>query len=225
VAEPFCGTTRRALAGGLYCFRPEHHEGECSPLPDGAARSPVMAPESPVEPRSRSRRVSHRGAKNKGSKGEGEVVKAWRSHGWTDAARSPGSGALRPYPGDVSPWPGDLIGTGPWLVEVKRNERDLLRPARGGGWPGDAFVRGVARELRSLSALHLKTNPLARVRPCLWTRANLQAWTVWVPDEVLDLAMGAAYGPPPAGADLWVGIDAEFFFAYVAGPPETRRSV
>lgn len=157
---------------------------------------------------------SHR----KGKRGEREVVTLWRQHGWPKAARSPGSGALRPYgAGDLSPWPGDLIGTEPWIVEVKYDERVY---ARSRGWWGSGFLRQVLEDLGKLADRHASV--IGRREPpvpVLFARSNHRPWRVFVPEPVFR----RAYGLGPAGDGGWVEVFVTQFFEEVARGDHASR--
>jgi hypothetical protein len=132
------------------------------------------------------RRVSHRGSKQKGARGEAEVVEMFRANGYAKAARSPGSGAMRPYgAGDLSPWPGDLIGVEPFLVEVKYDERvyaqgDVIQRT----WAGSPFIKVTLRALEKLADRHNGIVGGTRVIPVLFARSNMKGWRVFIPQTV-----------------------------------------
>lgn len=120
-----------------------------------------------------------RSAKVKGSKGEREVVAMFRAAGFDRAARSPGSGSLRPYgAGDMSPWPGDLAFVTPFMVEVKYDERVEAGGVR--TWPGSTFVKATLRDLAQLQRQHASIVGRRAAIPVLFARANLHPWRVWV---------------------------------------------
>jgi hypothetical protein len=115
----------------------------------------------------------------KGSRAEREVVALWRANGWPRACRSPGSGSLRPYgPRDASPWPGDLAHVEPWIVEVKCDERAVIKGRH--GIEGEAFIRATLRRMPSAPIVGSK-----RYR-CLFVRSNRRPWRVWVQPELLE---------------------------------------
>lgn len=155
--------------------------------------------------------MAAKNVRQKGKAGEREVVELWRAHGWPRAARSPGSGAVRPYgAGDMSPWPGDLFGTRPWLVEVKFDEKVK---AHSRGWEGEAFIRSTLKGLAKLSLRHNAVVGAGRVLPVLFARGTLRAWRVFVPSPLFV----ARFGGSPNHSDVsWTEIDVEDFFEHFA---------
>lgn len=153
-------------------------------------------------------------SRNKGRKGESEVVRLFRAAGFEKAARSPMSGGLRPYgAGDLSPWPGDLIGVEPWIVEVKRDER-MDAPSR--GWTGSGFVRGVLRDLQALQARHAAVVGKANPRAVLVARASFSPWRFFVCERDFRDWVGASR--EETAGQGYVELDASEFFSLVGVP-------
>jgi len=147
--------------------------------------------------------------RDKGSRGEREVVAMFRSAGWDRAARSPGSGSIRPFgAGDMSPWPGDLCFVEPWLVEVKYDERVEEGGVR--TWAGSTFVKATLRDLEKLWVRHAGIVGRAAPKPVLFARANLAPWRVWVPTSLL----GSWH--LPLESHTWVEITPDLFFEEIA---------
>ena len=141
-------------------------------------------------------------ARRKGSRAEREVVAMWRANGWPRACRSPGSGALRPYgPRDASPWPGDLAHVGPWIVEVKCDERAASLGRH--GIEGEAFVRFVLRRMGPRS----EVVGSKRWR-CLFVRSARRPWRVWVQPELL----AATHAGRVPMTDGWLEVTPGDFF-------------
>lgn len=152
-------------------------------------------------------------ARQRGKQGETEVVKLWRTAGWTWAARSPGSGSLRPYgSGDVSPWPGDIIGVQPWLVEVKLAQASTA-PSR--EWPGSAFTRKTMHDLLQLSSRHPGSRPVMFMRPPSF-RGEPVLWRVVVSALTLKSVIGGTWWADPLEV---ITLDVPTFFGEVAGQP------
>lgn len=131
--------------------------------------------------------------KTRGAAGEREVVRWLRVHGWSEAFRTPGSGAWRPYgAADVSPFPVDVATgwppdwpedrrqplNGPWMFEVKFNES---LDTYGRGWPGEAFVRKTLRTLQQQAAAYNRGTTGREIHAALWGRTAGTTWRVWVP--------------------------------------------
>jgi hypothetical protein len=142
----------------------------------------------------------------KGKRGEREVVTQFRLHGFPKAARTPGSGSLRPYgAGDASPWPGDIYGVEPYLVEVKYDEKVEAGGVR--SWPGRGFIQGVLRDLDKLANRKIigKPSPI----PVLFARANFHPWRVWVRDDWM--GVDVVRSEPPG----WIEITPYTFFSAI----------
>ena len=144
----------------------------------------------------------------KGARGEREVVAMFRDNGWPRAARSPGSGSLRPYgEGDSSPWPGDLAFVKPFLVEVKYDERWADGGAR--TWMGSTFVKGVLRDLRKLQRRKAIGGGIQI--PVLFVRSAQRTWSVWVP-QITFLSWFGSFKRSALDPDEWVQITVDDFF-------------
>lgn len=160
------------------------------------------------------RRVSKRGSRDKGSRGEKEVVQMFRVAGWPDACRSPGSGSLRPWgAGDMSPWPGDLAYTNPFIVEVKYDEKVYRQGEKvKRTWVGSAFLREKLRDLTKLGARHNGIVGAHPQYPVLFARSNLKPWRVFVDEPTFAKAWGVTFSVDRA---TWVEITPEEFFEVV----------
>lgn len=162
--------------------------------------------------------------RQRGKRGEREVVHLWRANGWTGAYRQPGSGALR-REGEPPPLPGDIGGVWPWLVEVKFDVRSS-RPSR--GWTGEAFIRSTLRRLTSTWRVTLVTGGEV-MKPVLFVRSDAahgervkDAWRVFVPSLLFRLTFNL---PPILEEEAmrdWVEISVPMFFAEFASPPRNR---
>jgi hypothetical protein len=136
----------------------------------------------------------------------------FRAAGYDRACRSPGSGAIRPYgAGDMSPWPGDLAFTGPFMVEVKYDER-VWNQGGGKTWIGSTFIRKTLRDLDKLAARRVIGKP--RPIPVLFARSNLKPWRVFVRAADLDNVL---FDPPFTfvqfpGHGEWAEIPPDVFF-------------
>lgn len=135
----------------------------------------------------------------------------FRAAGFDRAARSPGSGSIRPYgAGDMSPWPGDLCFVDPWMVEVKYDER-----VEAGGertWPGSTFVKGTLRDLAKLQRQHAAIVGRYAPIPVLFARANLHPWRVWIPESLFLMGSDSSLGYHPGA---WVEVTPWAFFEEV----------
>ncbi len=159
--------------------------------------------------------ISAKGRKTKGQRGEREAAAYWQTLGFPDACRSPGSGAIRSWgAGDLSPWPGDLAFTGPFLVEVKYDERMKVRGRS--GVMGEAFIRQTARALEKLSKRHEGTvGRRHRTVPVIQARGSLEPWRFFVRESDFRRFLGAAPLLVPT-QPLWVELDGFILGAFVA---------
>lgn len=154
------------------------------------------------------------GRRTKGQRGEREAAAIWKSLGFPKACRSPGSGAIRSWgAGDLSPWPGDLAFTGPFLVEVKYDER-MRVPGRS-GVVGEAFVRQTARALEKLAKRHNGTvGARHRTIPVLMARGSWEPWRYFVAES--DLRGWLGVESPTLEGSVWVELDGLTFPDFVA---------
>lgn len=157
-------------------------------------------------------------SRRRGKDGEREAVAIWRSHGYANARRTPGSGAWQPNaPGNAPPFPGDLMGVEPFLVEVKHTKYSDL-PGR--SWPGAAFIRTVCIHLDSVWRQTMVRGALPRI-PVIMCRVQGQArvFRFFVPAYVF---LGRVGVPSPHAffekmSDVrapfdWVELDEQTFF-------------
>jgi hypothetical protein len=156
--------------------------------------------------------------RDKGSRGEREVVDIFRRHGYEGTMRAPGSGALRSYgAGDLSPFPGDLLVKRTQvdrplklIVEVKYDER-----VEAGGLrtlPGSTFLKATLRDLGKLTDQHNERTIGGGYKwPLLVARANLHPWRFFLREfDFLD----TLHADPLRGFGLfgWVEIPEDLLF-------------
>lgn len=159
--------------------------------------------------------------RRRGKAGEYEVVKAFKAHGWPDAFRTPGSGAWRPYGAqDTSPFPLDVASgwpagypedrrspmAGPWIVEVKFDER-MAKAGR--GIIGEAFIRATLKKVDQQWRQYVDVPGARKIQPALWGRASNQQWRVFVRTAAVLEWVGSATVRPEL---QWLEVPADTFF-------------
>lgn len=200
---------------------------EVDPYVAMEAMQPAPRPPRPVPPKRVVDPAAMKRARRRGRNGEYEVVRAFKQRGWPDAFRTPGSGSWRPYGAqDTSPFPLDVASgwpegwpldergpmAGPWMVEVKFDER-MGRPGRSGVL-GESFIRATAKKAHQQWHQYIDVPGSRPVQPAFFGRASNGHWRVFVPQTTLvNWLVGSTAARAPTD---WVEVSYDLFFDELA---------